>query len=138
MKKESTLYAIIGLLAGLLIAGSTAVLAVNNDAHSIMNMMGMNTDHSHREKANSRADMSMNEMSQQLESLSGYDYDQAFIEIMIDHHVGAIDMAKLSDTRARHDEIKLLSKAIMSAQEREIYDMKQWQYDWGYPGVMSQ
>jgi uncharacterized protein (DUF305 family) len=52
--------------------------------------------------------------------------------MMISHHEGAIDMALLSPTRAQHAEIKTLSEAIISAQTKEITEMKQWQKDWGY------
>ncbi|NDC31513.1 MAG: DUF305 domain-containing protein, partial [Bacteroidetes bacterium] len=31
-----------------------------------------------------------------------------------------------------HDEIKQLSKDIITAQEKEIAEMMQWQKDWGY------
>jgi len=41
-------------------------------------------------------------------------------------------MALLSETRAKHDEVKELSEAIITAQENEIKDMQQWQTDWGY------
>ena len=76
--------------------------------------------------------MSMMDMNKQLEGLSGDDYDKAFIEMMIAHHEGAVDMAELSASRAKHDEIKQLSQAIITAQDKEIADMKQWQRDWGY------
>ena len=76
--------------------------------------------------------MSMMDMNKQLEGLSGDDYDKAFIEMMITHHEGAVDMAELSASRAKHDEIKRLSQAIITAQDKEIADMKQWQRDWGY------
>lgn len=76
--------------------------------------------------------MSMMDMNKLLEGLSGDDYDKAFIEMMITHHEGAVDMAELSASRAKHDEIKQLSQAIITAQDKEIADMKQWQRDWGY------
>lgn len=76
--------------------------------------------------------MSMADMNKKLEGLSGDDYDKAFIEMMIAHHEGAVDMAELSEQRAKHDEIKQLSQEIITAQEKEITDMKQWQLDWGY------
>lgn len=76
--------------------------------------------------------MSMNDMNKELEGLSGDDYDKAFIEMMIAHHEGAVDMAELSENRAKHDEIKKLSREIIAAQEQEISDMRQWQRDWGY------
>ncbi|MBL8160211.1 DUF305 domain-containing protein [Candidatus Saccharibacteria bacterium] len=83
-------------------------------------------------KATDHNSMSMMDMNKQLEGLSGDDYDKAFIEMMITHHEGAVDMAKLSASRAKHDEIKQLSQAIITAQDKEIAEMKQWQQDWGY------
>lgn len=132
MKKESIMLGTIGLLAGLLIAGLVAILAVNNDNHSMMRMMGMDTNHSHQQTANNHEEMSMSEMTEQLKNKTGDDYDKAFIEMMISHHEGAIDMAELSASRAKHDEIKQLSQDIIAAQDKEITDMKQWQQDWGY------
>lgn len=132
MSKESIMVGIIGLLAGVILAGTTAIIAVNSDNHSMMDMMGMDSEYHHREEAKSHGDMSMNQMSEELEDLSGDDFDKAFIEMMIAHHEGAVDMAELIPSRAKHDEIKTLGKAIISAQTKEISDMKQWQEDWNY------
>lgn len=132
MKKENMLYGIIGLLAGLLIAGLVSVLAVNNDNHSMMRMMGMNTNHTHQQEAESHDTMSMAEMTEQLKNKTGDDFDKAFVEMMISHHEGAIEMAKLIPNRAKHNELKQLSAAIIAAQTKEVEDMKQWQKDWGY------
>jgi uncharacterized protein (DUF305 family) len=52
---------------------------------------------------------------------------------MIDHHLSAVDMAELSESRADRDEIKQLSKDIISAQKKEIAEMKRWQADWNLP-----
>lgn len=132
MKRESILFGIIGLLAGLLIAGIAAVLAVNNDNHSVMGMMGMQTNHSHAEVATSHGEMSMSEMASQLENKSGDEFDKAFIEMMINHHQGAIDMAVLIPSRTKHTELTQLGEAIVNAQTKEISEMMQWQKDWGY------
>lgn len=78
------------------------------------------------------AEMSMSEMTVMLKDKTGDEYDKAFIEMMIKHHQGATEMAKLSATRAQHQEIKTLSQNIISAQEKEISQMQQWQMDWGY------
>ena len=132
MKRESILFGIIGLLSGLLIAGATTVLAVNNDNHSMMNMMGMDSDHSHQEEATSHSEMSMDEMTEQLKDKIGDDFDKAFIEMMIAHHEGAVDMAELIPARAKHQEIKDLGEEIVKAQTKEISDMYEWQALWGY------
>lgn len=77
-------------------------------------------------------EMSMSDMSNELRTKSGNDYDKTFINHMIAHHQAAVDMAKLSADKAKHDEIKQLSNEIIAAQEKEIDMMKQWQNDWGY------
>ena len=131
MTKESVLIGIIGLLGGLLIAGSGAVLAVNNNNHGMMQMMGMRTSLTKNADAGHMG-MSMNDMSDDLKNRSGDDFDENFVAMMIAHHQGAIDMARLAETRATHDEVKQLSKDIITAQTKEIESMQQWQQLWGY------
>lgn len=86
------------------------------------------------EQADSNTSMSasMQMSADSLKGKTGDDFDAAFISEMIAHHQGAIDMAKLSAQNAKHNEIKQLSNDIISAQEKEIAQMKQWQKDWGY------
>ena len=84
------------------------------------------------EQAGSGDEMTMTQMTEELADKSGDEYDAAFIASMIEHHQSAVDMAKLSATRAEHEEIKQLSEQIIEAQEREIAQMRQWQQDWGY------
>ena len=58
-----------------------------------------------------------------LKRLSGTDFDRAFLQLMVKHHLGAIEMLDLiSDSR--NAEAKALSKAIKSAQTKEINSMK--------------
>jgi uncharacterized protein (DUF305 family) len=57
-------------------------------------------------------------------------FDQRFIEAMISHHQGAIDMAKMALAEAEHEEIRTLSEAIIAAQEGEIEQMQGWLTDW--------
>lgn len=132
MTRENTMFGLIGLLLGVIIAGFVAGQAVNNNNTSMMRMMGMNTEQEQTDTVTDHNTMSMAEMSQQLEGLSGDDFDKAFVEMMIAHHEGAIDMAELIPSRAKHDEIKILGKAIIAAQTKEINDMRVWQGLWGY------
>jgi uncharacterized protein (DUF305 family) len=52
------------------------------------------------------------------------DVDAAFASMMIDHHEGAVAMAKLALKRAQHSQVKGLARRIIAAQEREIKIMK--------------
>ncbi len=124
MNKNIIVTLLVGLVVG--IGGTLGVVALTQDSNEQESTNSQNsvvTDHS---------TMSMADMNKELENLSGDDYDKAFIEMMIAHHEGAVDMAELSDSRAKHEEIKQLSREIFVAQQKEITDMKQWQSDWGY------
>jgi uncharacterized protein (DUF305 family) len=72
------------------------------------------------------------ENTKKLARLKSDDFDKAFIEEMIAHHEGAIEMAKLTQTNSKHEELKTLGDDIMAAQSREIDMMQTWQVDWGY------
>ncbi len=76
--------------------------------------------------------MSMDDMAGMLKGKTGDDFDKAFIEGMIPHHQGAIDMARAALQSAKHDEIKKMARDIISAQQQEIDMMKQWEAAWGY------
>jgi uncharacterized protein (DUF305 family) len=132
MKKESIMLGIIGLLLGVVITGFAAGQAVNNNNTGMMRMMGVATSSNEQSAAVDHSTMSMAEMNEQLEWLSGDEFDKAFIEMMVAHHEGAVDMAQLIPSRAKHDEIKTLGEAIITAQTKEIAEMNQWQKDWGY------
>ena len=67
-----------------------------------------------------------------LEGETGDDFDKAFIEMMIPHHQGAIEMAEEALESAKHQEIKDLATDIIEAQQREIDMMNEWYKSWGY------
>lgn len=74
----------------------------------------------------------MDMMADVLKDKTDEEFDKAFISGMIVHHEGAVEMARMAASQAKHDQIKELSKDIIVAQEAEITQMKQWQTDWGY------
>jgi uncharacterized protein (DUF305 family) len=69
-------------------------------------------------------------MSAGLNGKTGDEFDKAFIEEMIVHHQGAVDMANLALKNAKHKEILDLSRAIIRAQNEEITDMQNWKKAW--------
>lgn len=77
----------------------------------------------------SMADM-MTSMNAELKGKTGDAFDQAFLAEMIVHHQGAVEMAQLALTNAKHQEIKDLANGIISAQNKEIGEMRAWQKSW--------
>lgn len=124
MNKNVIIAVAIGLVVG--IGGTVGVVALTKNGDTA------NTDSTQLATVIDHSTMSMADMNEQLEGLSGDEFDKAFIEMMIAHHEGAVDMAELIPSRANHSEIKTLGEAIITAQTKEIADMKQWQKDWGY------
>jgi len=59
-------------------------------------------------------------------------FDRAFIDAMIPHHQSAIEMAQVAYEKSENPRIKELAENIVSAQQREIKQMKQWRKEW-YP-----
>jgi uncharacterized protein (DUF305 family) len=51
--------------------------------------------------------------------------DERFIDAMVPHHRGAVEMAEVALENAEHREIRRLSEEIVSAQEAEIEELKQ-------------
>ncbi|MBW4443762.1 MAG: DUF305 domain-containing protein [Plectolyngbya sp. WJT66-NPBG17] len=57
-------------------------------------------------------------------------FDLRFINAMIPHHESAIVMANDALQKSKRPEIQKLSKAIVSSQQAEIDQMKQWRKAW--------
>ncbi|MBW4623840.1 MAG: DUF305 domain-containing protein [Cyanosarcina radialis HA8281-LM2] len=71
-----------------------------------------------------------NELTTEKQVIRTRQVDRRFIEMMIPHHQGAIDMAELALVRAKRPEIKNLAKAIKKDQNREIELMRTWYKRW--------
>lgn len=74
--------------------------------------------------------MDMNGMSQEeamadLEGRSGADFDRQFLELMIAHHKGAVEMAQTELQDGQNPEALELADQIVADQEAEIAEMEQ-------------
>ena len=61
---------------------------------------------------------------------SNFDADRMFMQMMIPHHQGAIDMANVALTKAEHQEIKTLAQNIVATQTAEIAEMRGYLKSW--------
>ena len=89
------------------------------------------------EKSPDDTSATMDSMVTSLQGKKGEDFDKVFISGMIVHHQGAIDMARMAQANARHQEVKTLADAIITSQTKDIKMMQGWQMDWHYPAAPS-
>jgi uncharacterized protein (DUF305 family) len=83
-------------------------------------MAGM--DHSNMDHGS--MDMGSGGMAREMVMENGKYSDKAFIDAMVPHHQGAVDMAEVARQNAEHEEIKELSRNIISTQRAEIEELK--------------
>lgn len=110
------------------------------------NMAGM--DHSNISSGSMSSTMAMTETMPMTSTMAGMDhgniqmgnsnepFDLLFIDSMIVHHQGAIEMAIEAQQEATKAEIKSLADAIIAAQEAEIQQMQEWRAVW-YPDAVA-
>ncbi len=55
--------------------------------------------------------------------------DERFIDAMVPHHQGAVEMAEVALENAEHEEIRRLAENIVSTQEAEIEELKDIKQD---------
>lgn len=60
-----------------------------------------------------------------LEQSSGSAFDRQWVTMMIDHHTGAVDMAKTELSAGQNPDAKQLAQSIITSQSSEIATMRQ-------------
>jgi uncharacterized protein (DUF305 family) len=63
-------------------------------------------------------------MARQMVMENGRYSDERFIDAMVPHHQGAVEMAEVALQNAEHERIKQLSRTIISTQRAEIEELK--------------
>lgn len=107
-------------------SGMRSYMQSNNQMHTGGHQMQENgmlpDDHSMH--------MMMSDMTASLKGKKGADLDKAFLEEMIVHHQGAIDMAKELQLGTKRPELLQMADDIIKVQTKEIELMKKWLAEW--------
>ena len=69
-------------------------------------------------------------MNASLQPLKGAEFEQSFLQQMIQHHRSAVDMAKMVSDHTKRPELQQLADKIMTSQQQEIDKMTGWLKDW--------
>jgi uncharacterized protein (DUF305 family) len=68
--------------------------------------------------------MMTDEQMQQLEQASGADFDRLWVQLMLQHHEGAVAMAKTELEQGSSADAKALAQQIVETQEAEISELQ--------------
>lgn len=81
---------------------------------------------------NSGSDMNtmMMDMTARMKGKTGDELDKVFLEDMIVHHEGAVDMAKELQRGTKRPELQKMAEDIIDVQTGEINMMKSWLKEW--------
>jgi uncharacterized protein (DUF305 family) len=128
---KNTLFIIIALIVGFL-AGAVTIGQMKSE-HEDMSM-NMSDNMMHHDSKDKNMPMTskqmMDNMSNNLLGKTGDEFDAAFLEEMIPHHLGAVQMAQLVLKTSKRPELIKLATDIIAAQEKEISTMRGWQKSW--------
>ncbi|MBU2103677.1 DUF305 domain-containing protein [Patescibacteria group bacterium] len=127
MNTKIILAALIGLIVGV---GGAVLFTKDTDEMPMAGSHMMSGGATMNDDSMGGMHDTMNGMMVGLEGKTGDEFDQAFLAGMIVHHEGAVEMAKAALTNAKHEEIKQMANAIISAQNTEIKQMQDWQKSW--------
>ncbi len=122
MKTNTILIAIITLLVG----GGIGYF-INSKTSCPMKM-----DHSKMNHSMKGMDMGgmMMDMTARMEGKEGDELDMIFLEDMIVHHQGAVDMAAILKEKTQRPELQAFAQEIIDVQDKEINMMKNWLESW--------
>lgn len=107
---------------------------MNNDM-----MMGEHAGHQMGGAAG-HGDMAMDAMMEamlvNMRGKSGEALEKAFLDDMIAHHAGAVEMAALLKQGTKRQELLDFADAIINVQTKEIEQMREWRKTWFVPERM--
>lgn len=91
-------------------------------------MAGSNAGTGAQSPADKAMTAGMTKMNQDMSAapMTG-DADRDFVAMMIPHHQGAIDMARVELQYGKDPSMRRLAKNIVAAQKKEIAEMQRWQ-----------
>jgi uncharacterized protein (DUF305 family) len=86
-----------------------------------------------------KSDMGHGDMMMSSAGAKDAPYDLQFIDTMMSHHKGAVEMAMMAETKAGHAELKSFAAKTVTDQQKEINQMKEWRDKWyaGRPEAMN-
>ncbi len=133
MKTNTLIYIVIALQIILIILCISCFKGMNKmNMTPNKNMHGMHMMPDGSMMSNSGSDMGsmMMDMTARMKGKTGDELDKVFLEDMIVHHEGAVDMAKELQKGTNRPELQKMAKDIIEVQTGEITMMENWLKEW--------
>lgn len=122
---------------GIVAAGSGLTACSNNSQTSVQSPTASSPTNDHSSMNHAAMDHStMHGMGMDLGPADA-EYNLRFIDAMIPHHQGAVEMAKQAKEKSKRPEIQKLADQIIKAQDPEIQQMQKWRSAW-YPKATAE
>jgi uncharacterized protein (DUF305 family) len=112
-------------LADDIVTAQKGEISVMSNIRSDMHVMG---EHSKAHMGMSDAEMGMDMDPAMLEDAEPF--DRAFIDMMVPHHEGAIEMANQLLEHGQQPALRTMAHNIIGAQQLEILQMREWRKAW--------
>lgn len=132
MKNNVLVIGLLALIIGLFLGYSLAP-RIMMDTETMVEMhdeMEGMANHDEMKSENGSMQHSMDEMMRGLKGKTGEEFEKAFLEMMIIHHIGAIEMAEGLLEQTDKPELIKMGNDIISVQTKEVDVMKTWLNDW--------
>lgn len=117
MIKNSLKSSLLAVSAGVILGWSGHLLAADNSAAA------MNAYMDSMKRMDAGMKTAMDTMHKDMKASA----DHHFVTMMISHHAGAVDMAKIELKYGSDPRLRKMAQQIVSSQTKEIDDLKKWQ-----------
>jgi len=117
VNKNSLKNTLLAVSAGAVLGWSGHVLAADNSAAAMNDYM------SSMKRMDTDMKTAMDTMHQSMKASA----DHHFVTMMLPHHAGAVDMAKIELKYGSDPQLRKMAQMIVSGQSKEINDLKKWQ-----------
>ncbi|MEH2407514.1 DUF305 domain-containing protein [Nostoc sp.] len=123
---------LLSLRNGFLALTLTAIASAGSLITACTNTASQNQSQAPNATATNTSDKQMNHSMGMDLGPADANFDLRFLDAMIPHHQGAVEMAKEAQQKSKRPEIKKLADNIIKSQNQEITQMKRWRQAW-YP-----
>ena len=84
----------------------------------------------HSEMSGQMKGMASEQQMQQLNNSTGHEFDMLYLELMIEHHIGGVEMAEKQVRQGSNQKLIEMAESMVKIQEEEISLMREWQNEW--------